>query len=193
MPLFRRVVAEHRRLVIGLAIALAANAALYAGVVYPLGQRVANVEQRNAQADQALAAARRDHAQATGTLTGKDRAARELQTFYTQVLPRDLAGARRLTFLRVLQLANEAGLSAESSQAEPVAEREQTLARWKMQLVLSGSWDEVRTFIYQLETAPEFVVVDNVELVEAAAGSSDLVVTVDMSTYYREGAQDVRQ
>ena len=186
ITLLRRVVAERRKLLVGLAIALAANIVLYGFVVFPLAQRVANVEQRDADAEQSLAAARLDHTSASGTLTGKDRAATELATFYTDVLPHDLQGARRLSYRRLQQLADDAGLAHQRSSAEPTQERDSTLTRLKIQLVLSGSWDDVRTFIYQLETAPEFVVIDNVELQESQLGGDSLVVTLDLSTYYRD-------
>ena len=187
IALLRRVLAEHRRLAIGLAIALVANLLVYGLVVYPLAQRVANVEQRDLDAERSLAAARLDHAQASGTLTGKDRAAAELATFYAEVLPQDLTGARRLTYRRLQQLADDAGLAYERGTAEPTTDRNSTLTRLKIRIVLSGTWDEVRTFIYQLETAPEFVVIDNVELTEASAGGDMLVVTLDLSTYFRDG------
>src|SRR5882762_7063573 len=51
MALIRRVVREHRRVVLPLAIALGVNIVLYAAVVYPLAQRVANIEQRDRTAE----------------------------------------------------------------------------------------------------------------------------------------------
>ena len=191
MPLVGRVFAEYRRLVIGLAIALVANLLIYALIVYPLGQRVANVEQRDLQAEQALAAAQRDREQAAGTLGGKDRAATELTTFYREVLPADEAEARRLTFLRIRDLADQANLGFQRGETAIEPQRERTLQRLRTQVVLSGSWNNVRSYIYQLETAPEFVVIDNVELAEAAFGDAELVVTVDLSTYFR-GADAAR-
>ena len=184
MPLVRRVMAEHRRVVLPLGLALLVNVIVYAALVYPLSQRVANVEQRTQAAEQSLAAARAEHAQAAGTLTGKDRAATELTTFYTDVLPADLSGARRVTQLRLAQLAREADLNFERASYDPVEERNSSLTRLRITMVLSGSYDDVRTFLYQLETAPEFVVVDNVALVEGAEGG-DLAVTLELSTYYR--------
>lgn len=186
MPLLRRIAAEHRRLIIPLSMALAVNAVVYAVVVYPLAQRVANVEQRDQAAEQALAAARREHAQASGALTGKARASAELATFYSDVLPQGLAGARRLTYLRLAQLARQSNLELQSSRFTPTDLRDGTLRQLSIQMVLSGSWPDIRTFIYQLETAPEFVVIDNVELAEGADGGS-LVVTLTLSTYYRDG------
>ena len=187
MALIRRVMREHRRVVLPLAIALGVNLVLYAAVVYPLAQRVANIEQRDRTAEEQLLSAQREHAQAAGTLTGKDRAAAELTTFYTDILPSDLAGARRLTHLRLAQLARESNLKFLHASFEPIAERNRTLTRLKIEMVLSGSYADMRAFIHQLETSPEFVVIDNVELGEGAEGGP-LSVTLDLSTYYRESA-----
>jgi hypothetical protein len=46
----------------------------------------------------------------------------------------------------------------------------------------------MRTFIHELETSPEFVVIDNIELSEESDGDSQLKVKVDLSTYYRNQA-----
>jgi hypothetical protein len=54
-------------------------------------------------------------------------------------------------------------------------------------MVLTGTYSDVRAFIHQLETAPEFVVVDNIELGQGADGGP-LGVTLHLSTYYRETA-----
>jgi Tfp pilus assembly protein PilO len=185
MALVQRVMREHRRLVVTLVILLGINVAVYATVVYPLSQRVANIEQRDRNAEDQLRSAQREHAEAIGTLTGKDRAAAELATFYTDVLPSDLAGARRLTHLRLAQLARESNLRFLRASFEPVVERDRTLTRLKIEMVLSGSYADMRAFIHRLETSPEFVVIDNVVLGEGGEGGP-LSVTVHLSTYYRD-------
>jgi Tfp pilus assembly protein PilO len=187
MALVRRIAAEHRRLLIPLLVALGINVVVYGAFVYPLSQRVANVEQRDQAAEQALAAARREHAQANGALTGKAQASAELATFYSDVLPQGLTGARRLTYLRLAQLARQSDLELRNSRATPTDPRDSTLMQLNIQMVLSGSWPDIRTFLYQLETAPEFVVIDNVELSEGADGGS-LGLTLALSTFYREVA-----
>lgn len=187
--LVRRVIDERRRLILGLVAGVIGNIVLYGVAVYPLSQRVANMTQRDEAAEASLAAAQREHAVATGTLSGKDRAATQLATFYRDVLPSDLAAARRLTHLRLAQLARESNLRYERSSYEPVAERASTLTRLRIQYVLSGSYADMRAFIYELETAPEFVVIDNVELAEGANRSGSLVVTLQLSTYYRDTAR----
>jgi Tfp pilus assembly protein PilO len=182
--LFQRVMLEHRRVVLPLAIALGVNLVIYVAVVYPLSQRVANIEQRDRTAEEQLLAAQREHAQATGTLTGKDRAAAELATFYKDVLPPDLSGARRLTHLRLAQLARESHLKFLRATFVPVLERERTLTQLKIEMLLAGNYSDMRAFIHQLETAPEFVVIDNIELGQGA-DAGPLGVTLHLSTYYR--------
>ena len=184
LALVRRAGAEHRRLVLGLGAAVLVNIALYAFVVYPLSDRVANVTARDRAAEQALAQARADHAEAAGILTGKSRASAELATFYTDVLPHDLPGARRLTYLRLAQLARESGLEYRRATYSPVVESNSTLTRLQIQIVLQGTYPDMRAFIYQLETSREFVVIDNVQLAEGG-NSGSLVVTLDLSTYYK--------
>ncbi|MSO82669.1 MAG: hypothetical protein EXQ53_05185 [Acidobacteria bacterium] len=183
--LLRRAAAEHRPLMVVLAVAFAVNALVYALLVYPLSQRVANVEQRDQEAEQALAQAQAEHAQASGMLTGKALASAELATFYKDVLPQELAGARRLTYLRLARLARESKLQYQRASYEPTVDTKSTLTRLQIQMVLSGPYADMRDFIYQLETAPEFVVIDNVQLAEGSDGAGSLVVTLDLSTYYR--------
>lgn len=181
--LISRVAAEHRRPLTTLGLAGAAGVLVYALVVYPLAQRVANIEQRDRSAEQALASAQAEFAQATGTLTGKARASTELATFYKDVLPQDLAGARRLTYLRLARLARETNLNYERSSYSPSTETGSTLTRLDIQMVLSGAYADIRTFIYEIETAPEFLVIDNIQLSEG--GDADvLVVSLQLSTYY---------
>jgi Tfp pilus assembly protein PilO len=185
MALVRRVAQEHRRVLMPLLTALGINILLYAFAVYPLGQRVANVAQREQAAARELEAARGEHAQASGALTGKDRASAELTTFYNDVLPQGLTGARRLTYLRLAQLARESNLRYESSRTNDSLERGSTLSHLTITMQLAGEWDDIRGFIYDLDTAPEFVVIDNIQL-SGAGDSGRLSLDLALSTYYRD-------
>jgi Tfp pilus assembly protein PilO len=186
--LFARALADYRRVIVPLAIAFVVNLLVYVFAVYPLTQRVANVEQRNQSAEQALAVATREHDAAQGALTGKERASVELATFYTEVLPPDLAGARRLTYLRLAQLVREAGLEFKTGAYQMATDdRDSTLQRWKIGLKVQGSWDDIRTLIYQLDTAPEFVVIDNIVLNEGQTEGAALELSLELSTYYQAG------
>jgi Tfp pilus assembly protein PilO len=186
----RRILREHRRLILPLTIALIVNLLAYAFVVSPLSQRVANIAERDAAAERTLAAARKEHADATGTVTGKDRAAQELARFYKDVLPRDLAAARRLTHTRVPQMARDHDVDFYSVTTSPVTHgRDSTLVRYTTKWELAGRYRDVRTFIHQLETAPEFVVIDDVSLSEEDNEGGLLGLTLQLSTYYQAVAE----
>ena len=186
--LLRRIGREHRRVLLPLVVVLVANVLVYGLVVYPMAQRVANIEESSRVAETDLAAAKRDYDQANGTLIGKDRAAQELSTFYTDVLPRDLSGARRLTTLRLLQLARDANLDRGRLAVQEAVPTGSTLKQLKIALDLAGSYASMRAFIHQLEVAPEFVIIDNVSLSEGA-DEGTLVVNLEFSTYYRDVAR----
>ena len=181
--LARRVFDENRKPITWLAAGLVLNVLVYAFGVYPLSQRVANVSQRNDTAARALAAARQENQQASGALTGKDQAVTKLDKFYTEVLPRDLASARALTHVRLAQLARMHNLRYERAQAEPVLTKDSKLTQLKVQMNLGGSYGGVRGFLHSLETAPQFVVIDNVVLGES--DGDNLQLTLTLSTYYR--------
>jgi len=181
----QRVVAEHRRGVYALVAGIVINVLVYAFLVYPLQSDVANVEQRTRTAEAGLAAAQADFARANGTLTGKDRALKELDTFYSSVLAKDLTGARRLTFARLAQMAAKSQLDFERRRYEPVVERGSNLTRLKVTMSLAGSYADIRDFIHEIESAPEFVVIDDVGLRESSQPGEALSLTLQLSTYFR--------
>jgi Tfp pilus assembly protein PilO len=163
------------------------NVLVYFLVAYPLATEVANVAERGEMAKAALIEAETVFDQASGELRGRARAKEELATFYTEVLPQNLSGARRLTHLRLADMAKEANLRYERSTAEPVRERDSELTRLQINVVLSGDYEGIRKFIYAFDSADEFVVVDNIALSQGAAGAVSLVLTMELSTYYWNG------
>jgi Tfp pilus assembly protein PilO len=179
------VIAEHRRAVFALIAGVAINILVFAFFVYPLQRDVATVEQRTRAAVDSLAAAQVDYDRANGTLTGKDRALKELDTFYSKVLAKDLTGARRLTFARLAQLAAKSRLDFERRKYEPVVERGSNLTRLKVTMDLAGSYADIRDFIHEIEASPEFVVIDDVGLTEGVQSADSLRLTLQLSTYFR--------
>jgi Tfp pilus assembly protein PilO len=186
---FRRIINEKRALIWPLLLVLFANAVLYALVVYPLSQKVAAGEQDANAATAALHSARREYANARATVAGKSQADTELAKFYQEVLPPDLSGARRITYLPLDQLAKASGLSLQRQSADPSRVRDSTLHKLTQIAVLTGDYREIRQFLHKLETAPEFIVLENVSLAQNESGSDrGITVTVQVATYYRTGA-----
>jgi Tfp pilus assembly protein PilO len=184
-----RVLAEKRRLILPIVIALVVNIALFAIVLYPLSKKVAGGERQAQAAATARAAARRDYDAARATVKGKGQADQELQKFYTDVLPPDLSAARRATFLRIEQLAQKSNLRLErETTSDPKPVRDSQLVKFTYRAYLSGEYRNIRRFIHELETAPEFLVLENVELTQSEVENRGLNVSVDIATYYRAGA-----
>ena len=50
--------------------------------------------------------------------------------------------------------------------------------------MLQGDYKDIRSFIYQLESAPEFVIIDSVTLIEGT-NNEPQQVTLELSTYYK--------
>jgi Tfp pilus assembly protein PilO len=191
MTLLKRVVVEKRSIVVPLALALLANVAVYAFIVYPLETRAATAEQRANAATESLKSAERDLAAARALVSGKSHADQELATFYQKVLPTDFSAAQRMTYARVPALARKANVRYEARNQENEVARETDkdahLGRLKTRIVLHGDYESIRQFVYELETSPEFVIIDDVSLAQAEA-DKPLMLTLELSTYYRLGA-----
>ena len=189
MTLARRVLTEKRALIWPIAIALLANVVVYAILVRPLSLKVAGGEQQAQASAAALTAARRDYAAARATVAGKAQADGELQKFYNDVLPPDISGARRITFLRIEQLAAQSNLRLERETSDPKPQRDSELVKFTYTATLSGEYRNIRRFIHELETAPEFLVLENVQVSRNEAEERGaLNVLVQVATYYRTGA-----
>jgi hypothetical protein len=185
LPL-RRIAKEKRRVLAPLLGGLVLNVVLYVAVVYPLRIRVASAETRGETAARELIVARNDDAGARAMLQGQDRTGSALQEFYTNVLPVDLAGARRITYLRLYELAEEHDVRiGRRSYADPDNAPQATLSRLRITMTIQGDYENIRQFIYQLESGSEFIVIDDVSLDLGTDPDSPLTLALAISTYYR--------
>lgn len=190
-PLLKRILAEKRSLVWPLAIALLANVIVYFVVVRPLGIKSAGAADRAAAAATALNAAATDLSQARALVTGKAQADQELSSFYQKVLPADATAARRMTYASLPALARKTNVRYEArTTAIDTPNRESRLGRMTIRMVLQGDYERLRQFIYELESAPEFVIIDDVTLTEANA-NEPLTLTINLATYYRLGPNGI--
>jgi hypothetical protein len=181
----RRIVAEHRRAVWLIAAGLILNAVLLVVVVLPLSQKVSGGEQQAQSAAMELAAARRDYNSARATVAGKAQADVQLKKFYQEVLPSSFSGARRVLFPSIEQIAAKLNLNYHDSSIQPQGEPEGDLQKVTMTFNLAGEYTNIRRFIHELETAPEFRVIESVALAQAEEGERGLNVTAHIATYYR--------
>ena len=133
----------------------------------------------------------REFDSAKNTVTGKAAADAELKKFYGEVLPPDQSAARRITSLKIAQLAKKTNVNDERAVSEVTQERDSSLGKLSTEITLSGQYRDIRHFIYELETAPEFLILETVSLSQGADASSGLNVTVRVATYYQAGGDGI--
>lgn len=184
MRMFWRVLAEKRLPVWIVAATLAADLALYSLVLYPSSRARAVAEQRATRAESALDAARRDLAAAEAALGGTTEAALAVETFYGDVLPRDLSDARARISLRLADLAVQHGLVMEQRSTAPEHDGESRLGRLRMTMRLEGDYSNLRRFLYALETGAEFLVIEEIALRDGDRDDAAQVLTIGLATYY---------
>jgi hypothetical protein len=180
-----RVLAEHRRWLVPVGAVLAINLVVLALVVLPLRRSVESGATRAQASAQSLREAIADLKDAEATRDSQSQASADLDRFYASVLPSDLPTARRMTHLKLSQLARAHDVDFKSGAATTETLRDSTLEHLSVKYSLTGDWDDIRRMIYEIETGPDFVVIDNVQLVEGAEANAPLSLTLDLSTYYR--------
>jgi hypothetical protein len=184
---FFRVVSEHRRWLLPLGAVLAVNLVVLIAVVLPLRRSVQSADVRARTSAESLAEAAADFKNAEATRDGQGQTAKDLARFYKEVLPADVAAARRLTHLKLSQMVRQHDVDFQRSASTPEANRASELERLKITYALSGDWQDIRQLIHEIETGPDFVVIDNVVLQEGSEANAPLSLILDLSTYYRVG------
>lgn len=182
--LLTRVLVEWRRVLVPLGVALVANLAVYALAVYPLTLKVAASERRAVAARAQLQAAEREEATTRQSLRRAEQADQDLQRFYRQTLPSGLEGARRMSYAKLASLADHHGLVVERRSYDRDSAYRGRLRKLKIAMSLSGEYPDIRAFLHALEASPEFIVIEDVALVEGASAGAPLSVSVRLATYY---------
>jgi Tfp pilus assembly protein PilO len=186
LPL-RRVLEEKRRVTVPVLGGLVLNLALFAGVVLPLSARTRAAESQARTATQQLQAAEREDAEARNTAQRRERTNSALKSFYKDVLPGTLTQARGATFLRLSQLAEQHNLEQSGRKSDVEYDKESSLVRVRIQMSLRGDYEDIRHFIYEVESGTDFIVIDSVALRQGVEQGSPLTLELNLSTYYRRG------
>jgi hypothetical protein len=188
MALWNRIFAENRALIVALALGVIGNIAAYGLWVYPLGVKSAGAADRAAAAARSLQLAEREMAGARDLIAGKSRADQELSTFFDKVLPADLPAARRLTYTTLPSLAQKSNVKMLDRRFDVAKlEKNARLGLLKIHTAWQCDYESFRQFIYALESASPFVIIDDVSLVQSDP-AKPLTLVMELSTYFRVGA-----
>jgi len=181
-----RIAGEWRRVLLPLAVLAIVDVTVYAFVVYPMTLSAAGAARRADTARQARVAAEREFELAQAVVRSSGVAAGDLQRFYTKVLPADLPAVRRMTYARLAELARETNLLYDRRSFEEDPAYRGTLKRLQITMDLEGNYRDIREFIYRLESAPEFVVIEDLALSSGNDEEAPLALTLRLATYFRE-------
>ena len=191
MKIWRRVYQERRKVALPLLVFLIANAAVLAFAVLPLKRSVAVNETETLDATAKLGQARLENKRAAAARLRKEEADQELKKFYADVLPADRASSVRLVLFWVERAAREARVDFRSSQADQQEVQDSRLQRIGCHLTLRGDYQDIRRFLYNLETAQQFIIVEKVELAQQGTAQTNangmLEVGLDVATYFLGG------
>lgn len=170
-----------------LVILLAANAAVLALAVLPLAQNATSLKNDAQNASTNLLRSRLVEKQAKDAAASKTRADQELKKFYVDILPANARASQKL-FSLLERTAGDSGLQFQRSQVEESEVKDSQLSRFSGKVTLVGDYQNIRKFLYEVETAEEFVVIERVGLSQAAdlrsSNTGRLEVTLDVATYY---------
>ena len=186
MSLIGRIFSERRAVMIPLALFLLANIGVLLGVVWPMKRAVDGADEAHYQATMSLAEARKVELESKAKRNSKDRADVELKKFYSEILPVNFRGAVNVVNFYLQGVAAESKLVFRSGQWEPEALKGSKLTRVSGNVTLLGDYANIRKFLYEVESAQEFVVIERVDLSEANATQNDsrLELTLAVATYY---------
>jgi Tfp pilus assembly protein PilO len=181
----RRIFNEKRHVMLPVLGGLVLNILLYVAFVYPLAVSVRSTQARAQTAAQALQAAERDDAAARRATLERDRTDAELKAFYKDVLPSNFAQAQQTTFLRLTQIAEQHSLQPSRRDTDRDLDKDGSLVRIRTSMSLKGNYEDIRRFIYQVESGTDFIVIDSVVLRQGTEPGSPLTLDLGLSTYYR--------
>jgi hypothetical protein len=185
MSLTKRIFMERRRVILPLLAFLVANVVGLGAVVW-LQRGEANAEIDRLQTDSELADARKQAMLAKDQKTRKERADLELRKFYAEILPKDFATAQNMTNFWLDRIAASARLRYRGGTFDPAPVRDSRLIKFTGEVTLVGEYADIRRFLYEVETAEEFLIIEKVALSQpnATQGGGQLEVALTVATYF---------
>ena len=178
----KEVLFKNKKMLGLLAGLLLINFIVYGYAIYPLSQRVENFEKRDNAAELILQVARQEHEAAFAILAGKEDATSKLNKFYFEILPINFNAARQLAYLRLDELSRKTNLRSERRMYAPVKRQGSVLTGLSSEVLLRGSYQNIRNFLHELEVSPKFILIDDLSL--NIEEENALTVRLKLSTFF---------
>lgn len=191
MSLWKRIYLERRAYALPLLVLLVGNVAALALGVFPLKRSVASAEQAEVTATNELKQASALERSAKDARDKKAQADQELTKFYKEILPVNAQDASQIANYWLQRTATASGLAVKNTQLVYEDVKDSDLLRVKGKATLNGDYTNIRRFLYAVETAQQFLIIEKVEvtqptLLQSATGA--LEIQLDLATYFRSPA-----
>jgi len=185
MSLAGRILRERRAVVLPVLIFLLLNVAGLAGVFW-LQQSIDAAKSSRDQALLDLDKARKEETKAKGLKGSKELADVELRKFYGDVLPRNLASAVNVLNFWLSKIAADSKVSYHTGTYDHDPVRDSLLTKVTGAITLTGSYADIRRFVYELETSQEFIVIEKIGLSQPTAtqANAPLEMNLNVATYF---------
>lgn len=186
-PLLRRIFLERRAVLLPLLVAFVVTVGVLLLVVLPLRQAVKSAEDDALQSRLNLAAAKAAEKGAKQAQAGKERADQEMKKFYAEILPRNFDSAANLISFWPIKIAQQSRVKWSSGTTQTKALQDPSnLVKVSSKATLTGEYADIRRFLYEIETAEQFVIIESVELSQSGSAQSSgvLEVSLEIATYY---------
>jgi hypothetical protein len=191
MNLWNRIFQERRMIILPLVILIIANITVLALLVLPGERRVASMADRVEESRHEAALAQLALTKVKEQKTSKALAEQQLKKFYEDVLPAGARDSQEMTKFALERVAHESGVIEKNSTTGYEPLKDSRLERFLSRVVLDGPYQNIRRFLYALEMARPFVVIEKVELspsndsgMTAGSQGNNIEVTLEISTYY---------
>tara|TARA_B100001123_G_scaffold401895_1_gene489054 strand:- start:5197 stop:5721 length:525 start_codon:yes stop_codon:yes gene_type:complete len=166
------------------------NLAIYGFVVSPADNRLARAEGRALAAEDLLDEARENLKAATRQHEKWKASNSQLKRFYEEVLPQNLRDAQTALSSLFDRVADGAGLVVESRTITADPERDSGLGKLSTTMVLSGRYEGIRRFLFEVETSGDFILIEELFVARVDQASQSLVLNLSASTYFWEGLEE---
>ncbi len=185
--LLRRIFLERRAVLLPLLVAFVVTVGVLLLVVLPLRQAVKGAEDDALASRMNLVAAKTAEKGAKQAQAGKERADQEMKKFYAEILPRNFDAAANLISFWPIKIAQQSRVKWSSGTTQTKALQDPSnLVKVSSKATLTGEYADIRRFLYEIETAEQFVIIESVELSQSGSAQSSgvLEVSLEIATYY---------
>ena len=185
MNLWRRIFTENRISTTLVVTGLLTTTVFYFGGVYPLERRVDQARALNAGTSRELDDVQAIYEKVRARLEREELATADIESFYAEILPKDLPTARDIAYVKLADLAAAKNLVMERRNTQSVLDEFGGLVRLQTDMLLAGQWVDIRSFIATLEGGSDFLVIEDIVLSQREDRAAPVALAIEVATYYR--------